>query len=178
MPRKIPKYAQLEHERRFLITQAPELSGVAFRLIEDLYIIGSRLRLRKITLGDGRDIQFKLCKKYPSDDRLSVPIVNTYLTADEHAVLSELPGRNIRKRRYSIVSSAKSLSLDVFEGQLSGLILCEVETASVAELESQVFPDWVRREVTDDPFFTGGNLAGIDARVLVAKLSSLYDRSV
>lgn len=175
---KIPKYAQLEHERRFLIIETPDLSGAAFRLIEDLYITGSRLRLRKITYSDGQDIQFKLCKKYPSEDILSTPIVNTYLTADEHAALSELPGRKIRKRRYSIVSSAKPFSIDVFEAQLSGLILCEVEAASVTELESQIFPDWIRREVTGDPFFTGGNLATIDDGVLLAKLSALQDRSV
>jgi CYTH domain-containing protein len=178
MPLKTPKYAQLEHERRFLIIETPDLSGAAFRLIEDVYITGTRLRLRKITYSGSQDIQFKLCKKYPSDDIFSAPIVNIYLTADEHAVLSELSGRKIRKRRYSIVSSAGPFSIDVFEGQLSGLILCEVEAASIAELESQVLPDWIRREVTNDPFFTGGNLAGIDAGALLAKLSSCQDKPV
>lgn len=173
MMMRIPKYAQLENERRFLITECPDLSKITFRLIEDLYISESRLRLRSITHADGQQQAFKFCKKYPSDDIGSGAIVNVYLTADEHRTLSQLPGRRIRKRRYSLDFAATTFSLDVFEDQLAGLVLCEVEAASAASLELIVAPTWAQYEVTDDPFFTGGNLVNISASVLRAKLSSM-----
>jgi CYTH domain-containing protein len=172
---RIPKYAQLENERRFLITECPDLSMITFRLIEDLYVSESRLRLRAITHTDGQQQEFKFCKKYPSDDIGSGAIVNVYLTADEHRTLSQLPGRRIRKRRYSLDFAATTYSLDVFEDQLAGLVLCEVEAASAASLELIVAPTWAQYEVTDDPFFTGGNLVNISASALRAKLSSMAE---
>ena len=168
-----PKYAQLESERRFLITECPDLSTMSFRLIEDLYVSESRLRLRAITHIDGQQQEFKFCKKYPSDDVCSGAIVNIYLTADEHRMLSQLTGKRIRKRRYRLELTATTFSLDVFEDQLAGLVLCEVDGASAASLELIVAPTWAQYEVTDDPFFTGGNLANICASALRAKLSSI-----
>ncbi len=47
----IPKYAKLENERRFLVdpARAPSVEGQPYRLIEDRYIDGARLRLRMAT---------------------------------------------------------------------------------------------------------------------------------
>src|SRR5580693_6584865 len=97
-----PKYALLENERRFLVTKVPDLTGAHVRLIEDLYLQGGRLRLRKVTHFDGAANEFKLCKKYGSPDPVSGPIVNIYLTAVEHASLADLPGRPLRKRRHRV----------------------------------------------------------------------------
>jgi CYTH domain-containing protein len=174
MAKPIPKYARPEYERRFLLSDIPDLSGMACRLIEDLYLDGTRLRLRKIICEDENE-QYKLCKKYagPSADPLA--IVNIYLTSQEYDLLSELNGKGIRKRRYNIASSA--LCLDVFEGQLAGLVLCEIEAESVALLEAHTLPHWIGRDVSDDPFFTGGNLASINAVELNAKLASFQSRA-
>ncbi len=171
MANSIPKYARPEYERRFLLGDIPDLSGIAFRLIEDLYLDGTRLRLRKIICEDG-DEQYKLCKKYLGPSANPVAIVNIYLTSQEYDLLSALNGKGIRKRRYNIASS-EYLCLDVFEGQLVGLVLCEIEAESVALLEAHALPHWIGRDVSDDPFFTGGNLASIDAAQLSARLASL-----
>ena len=170
MANSIPKYARPEYERRFLLSDIPDLSGLASRLIEDLYLDGTRLRLRKIISEDG-DEQYKLCKKYPGPSANPLAIVNIYLTSQEYDLLSALNGKGIRKRRYNIASSP--LCLDVFEGQLAGLVLCEIEAESVASLEAHTLPHWIGRDVSDDPFFTGGNLASIDAAQLSARLASL-----
>lgn len=167
----IPKYARLEYERRFLVSEVPDLSGMAFRLIEDLYLDGTRLRLRKITRPGEQEPQYKLCKKYPGDDADLIPIANLYLTKQEHDVLRALSGKGIRKRRYNIASITSALCIDVFEGHLAGLMLCELEAESAASLAACTLPQWVGREVSDDPFFRGGNLASIDAAQLMAKLS-------
>src|SRR5580692_4953592 len=123
----IPKYAKLENERRFLVTAPPNLSGTRVRLIEDSYLDCGRLRLRRITHFDGNPAEFKLCKKYASSDPVSGPIVNIYLTAEEHMALTALPGRPIRKRRHQVPHAGRLFGVDVFEGALAGLILCEAE---------------------------------------------------
>lgn len=170
---QLPKYAALEIERRFLVTDRPDLAGARMRVIEDTYLDGTRMRLRAITHADGQRAEFKLCKKYPSDDALSGPITNLYLSADEHAVLAALPGRKLRKRRYSMPWAEWTFSIDVFEGALSGLILSEVEAETVDDAERVNLPDWVGREVTADPFFTGGALSQTTTDDLRRRLASL-----
>ena len=53
------------------------------------------------------------------------------------------------------------MSIDVFEGRHQGLILAEMELEKKAEADEFVLPSFVLKDVTDDPFFTGGNLVTI-----------------
>jgi CYTH domain-containing protein len=169
----IPKYAKLENERRFLVLDPPDLTGARSRLIEDLYLDNSRLRLRAITHAEGGAREFKFCKKYGSDDPASGPIVNIYLSAEEHRMLAKLPGARLRKRRHTVVHSERAFSVDVFEGPLEGLVTCETEAESAAAIRALVFPPWARLEVTADPFFTGASLARLTAQALKARLDAL-----
>jgi CYTH domain-containing protein len=166
----IPKYAKLEHERRFLVRDPPDLTGAPGRLIEDVYLDGGRLRLRRITHFDGHPPEYKLCKKYGTGEPPSEPITNLYLTAGEHAALAVLPGRPIRKRRYRVAHAGALFGLDVFEGELHGLVMCEAESDSAEAIRRRDFPPWTLREVTGEPFFTGGALAGLSASDLAARL--------
>ena len=165
----IPKYAKLENERRFLVdpTRAPDLAGLAFRRIEDRYLNGTRLRLRAVTDSATGARELKFCKKYGSDDPVSGPIVNAYLTEAEHAALAALPAAVVVKRRYRI----GGFGLDVFEGALEGLMLCEAEAPTREAVLARAFPDWAAREVTADPFFTGGALCRIGADDLRPRLA-------
>ncbi|MBB6484502.1 hypothetical protein [Rhizobium lusitanum] len=174
MAHSIPKYAKPEFERRFLLGDIPDLSDKRFRLIEDLYLDGTRLRLRKIT-GQDRETQYKLCKKYPSESGEPLAIVNIYLTAQEHDLFSALPAKGLRKKRYNVIPSA--FCIDVFEDHLAGLVLGELELESAVALETFILPPWVGRDVSRDPFFAGGNLASIDAKQLATKLLSLQSRT-
>lgn len=167
-----PKYALFEHERRFLVrpVDAPDLSGAPARLIEDRYLDG-RLRLRAVTdLATGART-FKLCKKYPSDDAVSGPITNLYLAPEEHAALMALPGAAIRKRRYSLSHAGRRWGLDVFEGEITGLMLAEIEAESRAAVLTAPIPPWAAREVTGEPFFTGGVLCRASAQALTERLA-------
>ena len=168
----IPKYALLENERRFLVREPPELAGTRVRLIEDRYLDVGRLRLRRITHFDGRPSEHKLCKKYGSADPASEPITNIYLTAEEHAAFAVLPGRPLRKRRHTVAHGGRAFSVDVFEGPLGGLVICEAEAPTPAAVRSLQFPPWAAREVTDDPFFAGGNLSTITADELAERLGA------
>lgn len=164
----LPKYAKLEIERRFLVNpaQAPDLAGMGFRRIEDRYLDGTRLRLRAITDPAGVR-EFKFCKKYETGDPLAGPIVNMYVTPAEHAALAAIPAATISKRRYRI----DGVSLDVFDGDLAGLMICEAEFPTVDAARAAVFPAWTRREVTGEPFFTGGALCRTPAADLQRRLA-------
>lgn len=168
----IPKYAKLEIERRFLVnpTKAPDLAGLPFRRIEDRYLDGTRLRLRAITQSATGARELKFCKKYEGGDALAGPVVNTYLTEAEHAALAAIAAATIAKRRYRV----DGFGLDVFEGALDGLMICEAEALTIETAQALVFPGWTAREVTADPFFTGGALCRIGAVELSARLAAEF----
>jgi CYTH domain-containing protein len=166
-----PKYSLLENERRFLVIAPPNLTGARVRLIEDRYLSCGRLRLRRITHFDGHLPEFKLCKKYGSDDPFSEPITNIYLSEAEHAALSALAAHPLRKRRHTVRWGERGFSVDVFEGPLTGLVTCEAEAESPEAIRARAFPPWAAREVTTDPRFSGAHLATLAAEDLAAQLA-------
>jgi len=153
-----PKYARFEYERRFRVAadRVPALDPETARLIEDRYVDGGRLRLRRMS-GGGRPEQLKLTRKYGG--ALPEPITTLYLSADEYLVLSGLPAAPLRKRRYQLPAGDTRFSLDVFEGALTGLMLSEVEADSTAVLAAIAPPPWSAGEITGDPRWTGAALA-------------------
>jgi len=157
MPVKLPKYAHWVAERRFLVDPAnmPRLDESGVRRIEDLYIEGGRLRLRRITHLANGEQEFKLAKKYAPDNPLIGPMTNLYLNADEYAVMAKLPGERISKRRYKV----GAFVVDVFEGPHEGLVTAECEATNRMAAMAVDIPDWCVREVTDDLIYTGGELA-------------------
>jgi CYTH domain-containing protein len=157
MPVKLPKYAHWVAERRFLVDpdNMPRLDAAGARRIEDLYIDGGRLRLRSITILATGEREFKLAKKYAPDDPLIGPMTNLYLSAEEYAVLSKLPGERISKRRHKL----GAFVVDVFEGPLEGLITAECEASNRMAAMAVDIPAWCVREVTTELAYTGGQLA-------------------
>lgn len=154
---KLPKYAHWVAERRFLVDAgalpALDLGGV--RRIEDLYIQGGRLRLRRITELASGEQTFKLAKKYAPDNPLIGPMTNLYLDAEEYEVMTTLPGERLSKRRHKV----GAFIVDVFEGALEGLVTAECEaTNRMAAMRFDV-PDWCVREVTNEADYTGWRLA-------------------
>lgn len=171
-PAGIPKYAIVETERRFLVDpgRGPTLSPLPFRRITDLYVDNARLRVRKVEPSSDADVVYKLCKKYEPTSDATTPITNIYLTKVEFDMLSALPGRLLQKRRYAIASASLTWALDVFEGELHGLVLAEVEAGEGLAL---TLPPWVSREVTADPCFRGGSLCHKSAAELAARLKAM-----
>lgn len=158
---RLPKYAGLENERRFLVRREA-VGGLAVthrRLIEDRYLTGGRMRLRAITDETSGEREFKLCKKYGSADAVSEPIVNIYLSQAEHAAFAILPGTEVVKRRCSVDHAGRTFSLDLFLRDLEGLAICEAEAPTREDILALVFPPWAAVEITADPFFSGANLA-------------------
>lgn len=70
-------------------------------------------------------------------------------------------GRRVLKRRYLVPVGADDLTLeiDVYEDALAGLVVAEVEFADEAAADAFAIPDWLGREVTDDPRWKNRALA-------------------
>jgi CYTH domain-containing protein len=69
-------------------------------------------------------------------------------------------GRRVEKTRYEIPAADDLLvELDVYAGALEGLITAEIEFVSEAEAERFQAPDWLGREVTEDPAYKNRRLA-------------------
>ena len=81
-----------------------------------------------------------------------------YLTEAEYNVMEALEGKVLKKKRYPYTLPSYSLSIDVFEGRHQGLILAEMEVEKKAGDDELALPSFVLKDVTEDPFFTGGNL--------------------
>ncbi|HET7925476.1 MAG TPA: hypothetical protein VFL30_11295 [Rhodanobacteraceae bacterium] len=150
-----PKYSIPEIERRWLVSAelAATLEGRAFRMIEDLYIDGTQLRLRKIS-APAAEPAYKLCKKYGREAPLANPITNIYLTKSEHENLSALSGKRASKRRYDLADGV----IDVYDGAPT-LAIFEVEFRSEDEAARYAPPPFVREEVTGDARYSGFALA-------------------
>jgi adenylate cyclase len=72
-------------------------------------------------------------------------------------------GRRVEKRRRRIASGSATVEVDVFEGDLAGLVVAEVEFDDEAASEAFTPPAWFGREVTDDPGYKNRALA-VDGR--------------
>ena len=150
------KYARVEWERRFLLSSFPsgeKLTGI--RRICDRYIEGTSLRLRQQSEGEGETV-FKLTQKLPGGTERGQQglITSKYLTSDEFNVLATMPAKELTKVRHSV----PPFGIDVFEGELRGLVLAEAEFDSGAEASALILPSFIVAEVTDDRRLTGGSL--------------------
>lgn len=150
-----PKYSLPEIERRWLVFPelAVTLEGQPFRRIDDLYIDGTQLRLRKITQPAEEPI-YKLCKKYGRSASLANPMTNIYLSEAEYRVFAALQGQRAVKRRYAVESGV----IDVYE-EARPIAVFEVEFRSEGEAARYVPPHFVLEEVTDDARYSGVALA-------------------
>jgi CYTH domain-containing protein len=66
-------------------------------------------------------------------------------------------GNKIEKTRYHIEYMGHEWEVDVFEGDNQGLVVAEVELATVDE--EVALPDWIGIEVSGDPRYLNSNLA-------------------
>jgi adenylate cyclase len=96
------------------------------------------------------------------------------LSPVEHQLFETLKGDLIKKVRYYHNYSGNAYSLDVFEGELEGLLLSEVSADSLEQLMSIEPPAFSSREVTEDEYFDGGNLCKISQSDLKAKLDETF----
>lgn len=163
----------VEYEQRFLLPDFP--GGLSNpRRISDRYIEGTRLRVRTVATPEGVVLQRKLGHKRRTaeDDPTAIWHTSLYLNEAEYELLSSLPGRMLTKTRWTVDVDGRLGAVDVFEGDLAGLVILEVDLGHVDEPNAFHPPAWAGTEVTHDETFTGGSLATLNADKLRKTLAS------
>jgi CYTH domain-containing protein len=161
------KYAWIERERRFWLAALPPGLSLQdeYTLIKDRYIEGTRLRLREMTPSSSGEVALKFGQKFVEEGQgpHQTVMTNLYLDQGEYDLLYQLPAKVLTKKRYAYPFQEQKLSVDVFMGNLEGLILAEIEFLEDADAGAFPTPTFAIRDVTDDPFFTGGELVQLSA---------------
>ncbi len=149
-----------EIERKFLVSEVPgDLESHPSEAIEQGYIVvegSAEVRLRRrggaggrsqltIKSGGGR---VRVEEEFDIDQR----------RFDSLWPLSE--GRRVSKTRYRLPGGGGlTIELDVYEGDLAGLVTAEVEFSSEAASDEFDPPEWFGRELTDDHRYANRTLA-------------------
>jgi CYTH domain-containing protein len=159
------KYSRIERERRYLLQDLPPGLTRTDRHVQitDNYITGTRLRVRKTRNPRTNKWTVKFTQKFaPNPNDLSRTVItNTYLNALEAETLSVFDANEIRKNRYPFEFEGKQFGIDMFLGDLLGLVLAEVGFDSDEELRSYPQPPFALADVTNNIVFTGGHLSQV-----------------
>jgi CYTH domain-containing protein len=153
------KYARIERERRFLPAAAPAEDAVARRRqITDRYILGTRLRLRRVRDLNTGACALKLTRKIPAGQpgHVQGTITTAYLSSAEYELLATLPAAVPSKTCLNV----PLLCVDVFDAPLHGLVLAAAEFDTDEQARAfrpPLEPVAEVTEVADDPRFTGGS---------------------
>jgi CYTH domain-containing protein len=157
------KYARVERERRYLLADLPEgLSRAEHHLqITDNYITGTRLRIRKVRDPKTNQWIVKFTQKFTPDpkDLSRTIITNLYLNPTEAETLRIFEANEIRKNRYYFDFEGRRFSIDMFLGDLFGLVLAEVSLETDVELDAFPKPPFAIADVTNNEIFSGGRLS-------------------
>lgn len=143
-----------EIERRFLVAARPEALPTPMR-IEQAYLTTEPIAVRVRRLDD----RYILTIKGGSGlERLEI---ERDLDADEFDALWDVATElRISKRRHRIELDEGSVAeLDLYDADLSGRSIVEVEFPSVESAERFAPPDWFGREVTADVRYSNAALA-------------------
>ncbi|MBG9388596.1 NUDIX domain-containing protein [Caenimonas aquaedulcis] len=149
------RYARHEIERRWLVdpAAAASLAHGPARTIDDLYLTGTRMRLRKVTSKEDAPV-FKFARKEPVPGSPYPSITNFYLSAQEYEVLARLGGCRVTKQRYRVAGGA----LDIYGAGRAPAVF-ETEFDSLESAAQFVAPSFVGEEITGDDAFSGASLA-------------------
>jgi CYTH domain-containing protein len=153
-------YTAVEHERRWLCGEVPRELIRETLTVNDLYVTRTRLRLREMRPIAGGAGRLRLTRKADIDAQTRL-ITSIYLPEDEFAVLAaSLTGARLRKLRHRLhAPHGVSMSLDEFQGELTGLFLVEAECNTAEAVAVLPMPSFATREVTGDTRYTGASLA-------------------
>ncbi len=147
-----------------------KLPGSQMKEMLDIYIPESAdhpiLRIRKN--GDKKE----MTKKAPAqgNDSTHQIEITIPLKDDEYEYLATLKGKRVGKNRYTYEENGTMYEVDVFTGDLAGLVLVDVEFKNREEMDAFTPPEWCGRDVSQEKFTAGGVVCGKSYSDLEEKL--------
>jgi adenylate cyclase len=145
----------MEVERKFLVTELPKLDGTEADEIDQGY------------LAIGEDGEVRLRRK--GERLLLTAKRGAGLAREEGEVelgreafdrlwpLTE--GRRLHKRRHVLPHEGLKIEVDVYAGELDGLVIAEIEFGSEEEARAFEPPGWLGEDVTGDSRYLNETLA-------------------
>ena len=145
----------MEVERKFLVHEAPKLDNAPAEEIDQGYLaIGSDGEVRLRRKGE------RLLLTAKRGGGLSREEAEVELGRDAFEELWPLTeGRRLHKRRHVLPQGELEIEVDVYAGDLDGLVVAEIEFGSEEEARAFVPPDWLGEDVTGDPRYLNVTLA-------------------
>lgn len=146
VPTDLEQYACKELEQGYLCTHPVVRVRKAVKNGEASYILCYK---SKLGLEKKEDATAQVCR----EEEMS-------LTKEAYeTLLSKVDGRLITKKRYLIPYESYTIELDVFAGELTGLVFAEVEFPDERLAAEFVAPAWFAEDVTFDDRFKNNRLA-------------------
>ncbi len=148
----------IEIERKFSLAREPKwLGNCEATRIEQGYLAiegegGTEIRLRR------RDGESVLTVKRGSGRTRTEEEIN--LEPEQFDALWPLTeDRRVAKTRYLVPTETGTIEVDVYEGELAGMVTAEMEFDSEAASDAFEPPDWLGAEVTGDDRYANKTLA-------------------
>lgn len=161
----------IELERTFLAKAVPgDLYAQPHTRVVDLYVDNGTghcdLRIRQI--GD----VFEITRKRPTHgtDSSKQEEQTIVLEKTEFESLSTARGPKIEKTRYYFPFGELIAEVDIFEGDLAGLVLVDFEFKTEAEMRTFTMPNFCLADVSQEAFIAGGVLVGKSYADIAAEL--------
>jgi len=153
---------QIELEKTYLLKYIPkDLKNYPNNEYLDIYIPSlithPVLRIRK------RGAEYEITKKYPinwRDTSKQHEFTISLNQAEFDELEANLKGKRAQKQRYLYEYQGKIVEIDVFNGDLKGLILADFEFQTEEEMAKFIPPDFCLIEVTQEKATAGGMLVG------------------
>ncbi len=145
-----------EVERKFLVKDVAWRAAVEDRIaMVQFYLAISAERSIRVRISNGTSARLTL--KFGSDlsarDEFEYPLP----LADAREMLSFAVGAVIRKTRHHVRHQGYLYEVDVFNGDLDGLVIAELETAD--KVADASLPLWLGEEVTGELRYSNASLA-------------------
>jgi CYTH domain-containing protein len=143
----------MEIERKFTVTALPDLTDCSFHILEQGYLsVDPVVRVRR------EDETYYLT--YKGKGLLVREEYNLPLNKQSYEhLLSKADGIILRKKRFLIPYSDRTIELDIFDPPYEGLIIAEVEFDSEEAAGAFLPPSWFHEEVTYDRRYHNSNLS-------------------
>jgi CYTH domain-containing protein/CHAD domain-containing protein len=157
----------VERERKYLVVEVPEVADGGAVMRQRYLAIDGTVSVRV------RDAGKERCTLTVKAGRGPVRVeLEWQLEREQFEAVWELGGgRQVSKTRYRVAINGYVVELDVFAGELDGLVMAEVEFDSDDALAAFEPPAWFGREVTSDVRYTNASLAvdGLEPDMLGAR---------
>jgi adenylate cyclase len=145
----------MEVERKFLVGELPDLDDTESDEIDQGYLAidaDGEVRVRR-----RGDRFFLTAKRGTGLARQEAEVELDRASFDELWPLTE--GRRLHKRRHMLPHGDRKIEVDVYGGDLEGLVVAEVEFPSEDEARAFDPPAWLGEEATGDKRYLNETLA-------------------